>query len=103
MAAAQAASPAGTPAPAPAAPAPPPPLLHWLPPTLSAVALRLRTLDASLIYRTGRPPARDLLQADPAPARCSCCVRHSLVNALGSLRAQLGYVSSWICAYACAL
>ena len=59
VAAARAASPAGTAA-APA-PAEPPPL-HWLPPTLAAVSLRLHALDASLAYRPGSFPARDLLQ-----------------------------------------
>lgn len=35
--------------------------LAWLPPTLAATALRLYSLDVSLLYDHDAPPARDLL------------------------------------------
>jgi hypothetical protein len=57
--------------------------LAWLPATLASLALRLQALDASLLYTSGQPAAREQLEVresddNPhckavAPRCCRCC------------------------------
>lgn len=63
--------------------------LAWLPPTLSALTLRLLALDASLVYRTGMPPGRDALcgykyTVRPAPLDAQPAVAATAAAAAGT-------------------